>query len=109
LPSWQEYSKIGFEIALHGYLTVHGFVNMVGSSTRRPIQNRIRAGARERLAGWDGLPFQFSDFAYTVRTYADELKKLDTDQRAQAEELNRELDEGVFATAAPISSPSTRR
>ncbi len=42
------------------------------------------------------LPFQFGNFSETVRTYIDELKKLDADQRAQIEEQNRELDEGAF-------------
>src|SRR5262249_49765684 len=53
-----------------------------------------------RLASADLLPFQFSDFADTVRTYVDELKHLDADQRTQAEELNREIDEGVFIASA---------
>ncbi len=52
-----------------------------------------------RLADADLLPFQFSDFADTVRTYLDELKRLDADQRAQTEELNREIDEGAFGAA----------
>jgi N-acetylated-alpha-linked acidic dipeptidase len=55
-----------------------------------------------RLADADLLPFQFGDFSDTVRTYIDELKRLDADQRTHAEELNREIDEGVFtATADP--------
>jgi N-acetylated-alpha-linked acidic dipeptidase len=53
-----------------------------------------------RLADAGLLPFQFGDFSETVRTYIDELKKLDADQRAQIEEQNRELDEGVFDAAA---------
>ena len=53
-----------------------------------------------RLADAELLPFQFGDFADTVRTYIDELKKLDADQRAQIEERNREIDEGVFTAAA---------
>jgi len=53
-----------------------------------------------RLADAGLLPFQFGDFTDTVRTYIDELKKLDADQRAQIEEVNRELDEGVFAAEA---------
>ena len=53
-----------------------------------------------RLADADLLPFQFGDFADTVRTYLDELKRLSSDQRAHAEELNRELDEGVFTASA---------
>jgi N-acetylated-alpha-linked acidic dipeptidase len=53
-----------------------------------------------RLADADLLPFQFGDFADTVRTYLDELKKLATEQRAEIEERNREIDEGVFSAVA---------
>ena len=53
-----------------------------------------------RMADAELLPFQFSDFADTVRTYIDELKRLDADQRTQTEELNREIDEGVFTASA---------
>jgi N-acetylated-alpha-linked acidic dipeptidase len=35
-----------------------------------------------------------------VRGYVNELKKLDSDQRAQIEETNREIEEGAFAAAA---------
>jgi N-acetylated-alpha-linked acidic dipeptidase len=53
-----------------------------------------------RLADAGLLPFQFNDFTDTVGNYINELKKLDADQRAQIEEVNRELDEGVFSAAA---------
>ena len=53
-----------------------------------------------RLSDAELLPFQFSNFAETVRTYLDELKKLDSDQRTQTEETNREIEEGVFAASA---------
>jgi N-acetylated-alpha-linked acidic dipeptidase len=53
-----------------------------------------------RLADAELLPFQFGDFADTIRTYVDELKKLATDQRGQIEEQNREIDEGAFTAAA---------
>jgi N-acetylated-alpha-linked acidic dipeptidase len=53
-----------------------------------------------RLADADLLPFQFGDFADTVRTYVDELKRLAAEQRAQIEEQNREIDEGVFTASA---------
>jgi N-acetylated-alpha-linked acidic dipeptidase len=52
-----------------------------------------------RLADADVLPFQFSGFAETVRTYIEEIKKLAADQRAQIEEQNLELEEGVFKAA----------
>jgi N-acetylated-alpha-linked acidic dipeptidase len=55
-----------------------------------------------RLADAALLPFQFGDFSETVGGYIEELKKLDADQRAQIEERNREIEEGVFtATADP--------
>jgi N-acetylated-alpha-linked acidic dipeptidase len=54
-----------------------------------------------RIADSSVLPFQFGDFADTVRTYLDELKKLSSDQRIQVEELNREIEEGVFKAADP--------
>jgi N-acetylated-alpha-linked acidic dipeptidase len=55
-----------------------------------------------RLADAELLPFQFSDMADTIRGYADELKRLDSDQRARVLERNREIDEGLFrATADP--------
>ena len=53
-----------------------------------------------RLADAELLPFQFGDFADTVRTYLDDLKKLATDQRAQVEERNLEIEEGVFTASA---------
>jgi N-acetylated-alpha-linked acidic dipeptidase len=53
-----------------------------------------------RLADAQLLPFQFGDFSETVRGYIDELKKLDSDQRSQIEERNREIDEGAFTAAA---------
>jgi N-acetylated-alpha-linked acidic dipeptidase len=53
-----------------------------------------------RLADATLLPFQFTDFSETVRGYLDELKKLQGDQRAQTEERNRELEEGVFTAMA---------
>jgi N-acetylated-alpha-linked acidic dipeptidase len=53
-----------------------------------------------RLADAELLPFQFSDFAETVRGYIDELKKLDEDRRSEIVERNRELEEGAFTAAA---------
>ena len=59
-----------------------------------------------RLTDADILPFQFTDFADTVRGYVDELKKLSADQRADIEERNLEIDEGVFAAS---SDPKLKR
>jgi len=58
-----------------------------------------------RMADADLLPFQFSDFADTVRNYIDELKRLEAGQRTQTEETNREIDEGVFQAAADPRLP----
>ena len=61
---------------------------------------QIAGTAMVRLADADLLPFQFGDLSDTVRTYVDELKRLEADQRSHAEELNREIDEGVFTASA---------
>jgi len=64
-----------------------------------------------RLGGAEILPLQFTNLAGTVHTYLSELKKLAVDQRAEIEERNRQIDEGVFrATADPQkkSVPPTR-
>ena len=53
-----------------------------------------------RMADADVLPFQFGDFSDTAGVYLTELKKLATDQRARIEELNREIEEGVFKASA---------
>ncbi len=53
-----------------------------------------------RLADAEVLPFQFGDFSDTINVYLTELKKLATDQRAKIEELNREIEEGVFKAGA---------
>jgi len=55
-----------------------------------------------RMADAELLPFDFHNFADTVHTYVGELKKLLKDQQTEIEEINKELDEGVFsATADP--------
>ena len=52
-----------------------------------------------RLADAGVLPFQFTDFSDTIRTYVEEIKQLAASQRAQIEEQNLELEEGVFKAA----------
>ena len=49
-----------------------------------------------RLADADLLPFDFSDFADTMQTYAGELKELAKKMSDEIVERNREIDEGVF-------------
>jgi N-acetylated-alpha-linked acidic dipeptidase len=53
-----------------------------------------------RLADADVLPFQFGDFADTIRKYVDEVKALWKEKHDEVEERNRQLDEGVFAAIA---------
>ncbi len=53
-----------------------------------------------RLADAELLPFQFGDFADTVHTYVDDLKKVASDQRTQIEARNLDIEEGVFAASA---------
>ena len=49
-----------------------------------------------RLADASVLPFQFTDFADTIRTYVADVKKLANDQRTEIKEKNSEIDEGVY-------------
>jgi N-acetylated-alpha-linked acidic dipeptidase len=55
-----------------------------------------------RLADADVLPFDFTDFADTMRKYTSELKKLLAEKQAEIRERNEQLEEGVFqATLDP--------
>jgi N-acetylated-alpha-linked acidic dipeptidase len=53
-----------------------------------------------RAADADILPFDFSNFAETVRRYLEELKKLHQSQQDEIRERNKQLAEGVFAAIA---------
>src|SRR5262249_336949 len=50
-----------------------------------------------RLADADLLPFEFGDFADTVRMYVKELKTLAQKTQEDIRERNREIEEGVFS------------
>ena len=50
-----------------------------------------------RIADADVLPFEFTDLAETVDGYVKDLQKLLDKQRDETKELNRQLDDGVFA------------
>ncbi len=50
-----------------------------------------------RLADADLLPFEFTDFADTIHLYLRQLKKLADDERDEAIERDKEIDEGVFS------------
>jgi len=56
--------------------------------------------AEMRMADAELLPFDFHGLADTVHLYVGQLKKLLKDQQAEAEETNRELDEGLFSAVA---------
>ncbi|MGB9485645.1 MAG: transferrin receptor-like dimerization domain-containing protein [Terriglobia bacterium] len=58
-----------------------------------------------RLADAELLPFDFSNFADTIRKYTDDLKKLLKSKQDEVREQNKEIEEGVFtATADPQKS-----
>ena len=49
-----------------------------------------------RLANADLLPFEFTGLADTIHLYQKQLKKLADDERGEAIERNKEIEEGVF-------------
>jgi len=53
-----------------------------------------------RLAGSDLLPYDFTDFADTMRKYAGELEMLWKSKSDEIKERNRQIEEGVFAAIA---------
>jgi N-acetylated-alpha-linked acidic dipeptidase len=64
-----------------------------------------------RLADSDLLPFEFGDFADTVQTYLNDLKKLSEHMLEEIRERNREIEEGVFQAVndprRPMVAPKT--
>jgi N-acetylated-alpha-linked acidic dipeptidase len=55
-----------------------------------------------RLADADLLPYDYGDFAKTVKMYVEQLEKLAEKERGDIQERNREIQEGVFsATSDP--------
>jgi N-acetylated-alpha-linked acidic dipeptidase len=59
-----------------------------------------------RFADADVLPYQYTDFANTMKKYADELKKLLSDQQDEAKETNLKLDDGVYAATSDPRHPT---
>ena len=53
-----------------------------------------------RMADADVIPFQFSDFADTIKVYAGEVKRLADTMRAQTKERNTQIADGVYAALA---------
>lgn len=64
-----------------------------------------------RMADAEVLPFQFANFSETIKQYLGELKQLASGQRAEIEEGNRLIGEGVYQATAdpkkPMIAPST--
>jgi N-acetylated-alpha-linked acidic dipeptidase len=62
-----------------------------------------------RLADADLLPFEFTDLADTVQRYVKQLEGLLRQQQDDARELNKEIDEGMYAATAdprrPLAAP----
>jgi N-acetylated-alpha-linked acidic dipeptidase len=58
-----------------------------------------------RLADADVLPFQFTNLADTVQTYVVELQALLRTQQADIQEINRQIEEGVFSSLADPRRP----
>jgi N-acetylated-alpha-linked acidic dipeptidase len=64
------------------------------------------AGTAEmRMADAELLPFEFHNFADTIHVYVGEVKKLLKDKQTEAEETNKELEEGVFTATADPRQP----
>jgi len=63
-----------------------------------------------RIADADLLPFEFGDFADTVRAYIKELKELSQKMQEDIRERNRQIEEGVFRATndprEPLVPPS---
>jgi N-acetylated-alpha-linked acidic dipeptidase len=53
-----------------------------------------------RLASADWLPFEFTAMAETVARYQDEVQELLEESRAETEELNRQIDDGMLKVVA---------
>ena len=55
-----------------------------------------------RLSDADLLPFDFADFADTIHTYSDQLKKSLRSKQDAVKERNEELDEGVYEATTDL-------
>jgi N-acetylated-alpha-linked acidic dipeptidase len=59
-----------------------------------------------RFADADVLPYQFTDFADTMKKYDDEVKKLLKDQQDDAQDTNQKLDDGVYSATSDPRHPT---
>ncbi|MEQ1762331.1 MAG: M28 family metallopeptidase [Pyrinomonadaceae bacterium] len=60
---------------------------------------KVCGHATLRLANADTLPFEFTNFAETVNTYAKEVMNLTTSLRDETREMNRLIDSGMLKDA----------
>ena len=66
-------------------------------------QSQFMGSAVMRLAGADLIPFDFLDFADTVKRYVADLQKLLKKDQDEIREQNKEIEEGVFgANSDPL-------
>lgn len=59
-----------------------------------------------RFADADVLPYQFTDFADTMKKYTDEVKKLLKDKQDEVQETNQKLDDGVYSATSDPRHPT---
>jgi N-acetylated-alpha-linked acidic dipeptidase len=59
-----------------------------------------------RFANADVLPYDFSDFADTIRQYSDELKTLLRTSQEEIRDRNQNLDDGAFSAASDPRRPT---
>jgi N-acetylated-alpha-linked acidic dipeptidase len=59
-----------------------------------------------RFADADVLPYDFSDFADTVRKYSDEVKTLLKDRQETIHDRNQSLDDGVYSAVSDPRRPT---
>jgi N-acetylated-alpha-linked acidic dipeptidase len=67
---------------------------------------QLTGSAVLRLANAPVLPFQFTGLTETIARYRDEVSELLSSRREQAQERNRQLDEGVFRALSDPWSPT---
>ncbi|HEX5243937.1 MAG TPA: transferrin receptor-like dimerization domain-containing protein, partial [Tepidisphaeraceae bacterium] len=59
-----------------------------------------------RFADADILPYEFTDFADTMKTYDDQLKKLLKDRQDEAKDVDQNLDDGVYTATSDPRRPT---
>ncbi len=67
---------------------------------------QVAGTAVMRMADADLLPYDFTDYADTVQTYVGQLKTEVTDERANIQEQNEEISEGVYNAISDPQKPA---